>query len=478
MSIASISYGSLEDASSAAKNVAKKLDKYADSLYSSVYKKLNKYEGTWNANISTAWAKTNDKITELRAEQDQYETYASDLITLCEECENTDQAVKSKIASLTSSFKKTHDIADNPVVNCIAYVVTAWGNDTVVGRWIGDKVDQFEAADDYHKSAIKEWYNYEGGKELIKGVIIGALEIAIAVLGIVATILSGGTFAILVALVGGLIGVANGLANIWNEQKAYSLAQNGDPATGRRRSNINSWQDYLRSSFIFDESGDVYEYNEFYNDLATGIDIVSTTCAAITAVTSGVKVIKKGFKWVTANLSNIKSLFAANGLATVKDICTSIFHDMGKNLKAEFWDFKNIDGSINLKSACSSMKNILNIPKELLKGENVFKVGFDNILMPAITVFNVDSTEPPFTINSDGQVMFDLTENITLDKVMGAVKLLHIPNKFAQFVDANSVLNFETKVDIFNKFSLSCDISIAIPTICFPNITMPIIRFN
>lgn len=50
MSTASISYSSLKDASSEAKAVAKKLDKYADSLYSNVYKKLNKYDGSWNSN--------------------------------------------------------------------------------------------------------------------------------------------------------------------------------------------------------------------------------------------------------------------------------------------------------------------------------------------------------------------------------------------------------------------------------------------
>ena len=93
MSTASISYSSLKDASNEAKSVTKKLDKYADSLYDNVYKKLNKYDGSWTSNLSTAKSKTNAKISELRSEQSKYETYATDLIDLRDECKEVDKAV-------------------------------------------------------------------------------------------------------------------------------------------------------------------------------------------------------------------------------------------------------------------------------------------------------------------------------------------------------------------------------------------------
>lgn len=79
MSIASISYCSLKDASNEAENVVKKLERYADSLHDNVYQKLNKYDGNWTSNLATARSKTNQKINELRAEQSKYQGYAKDL---------------------------------------------------------------------------------------------------------------------------------------------------------------------------------------------------------------------------------------------------------------------------------------------------------------------------------------------------------------------------------------------------------------
>lgn len=139
MSTASISYSSLKNASNEAKSVAKKLDKYADSLYDNVYKKLNKYDGSWTSNLSTAKSKTNAKISELRSEQSKYETYATDLIDLCDECKEVDKAVRSKVSSLTASFKEAHGIRNSKVENAISYFFTGLGNETAFGRWLGGK---------------------------------------------------------------------------------------------------------------------------------------------------------------------------------------------------------------------------------------------------------------------------------------------------------------------------------------------------
>ena len=256
MSIASISYGSLKDASNEAKDVAKKLGKYADSLYDNVYKKLSKYDGDWTSNLSTASSKTNSKISELRSEQSKYEAYATDLIDLRDECKEVDKAVKSNVSSLTASFKEAHGIRNSKIENAINYFFTGLGNKTAFGRWLGGAKDDFDTGMNYFKDSIKAWYNYDGGKELVKGVLVGLLEVALGVLAIVGTILSGGALLVVIAgVVGGIIAVANGIANIANEGAAYMTTRGGDPATGRRRSKINTLQDYLRSSFIFGSDG-------------------------------------------------------------------------------------------------------------------------------------------------------------------------------------------------------------------------------
>lgn len=184
-------------------------------MQDNVYKKLNKYDGSWNSNVSTASSKTNAKISELRSEQSRYETYATDLIDLRDECKEVDKAVKSKVSSLTASFKEAHGIRNSKVENAISYFFTGLGNETAFGRWLGGKKDEFDSGMNYFKDSIKEWYNYEGGKELITGVLVGLLEVAIGVLAIVGAILSGGALLVIIAgVVGGIIAVANGVANI------------------------------------------------------------------------------------------------------------------------------------------------------------------------------------------------------------------------------------------------------------------------
>lgn len=507
MSTASISYSSLKDASNEAKAVAKKLDKYADSLYSNVYKKLNKYDGSWNSNVSTASSKTNAKISELRSEQSRYETYATDLIDLRDECKEVDKAVKSKVSSLTASFKEAHGIRNSKVENAISYFFTGLGNETAFGRWLGGKKDDFDSGMNYLKESIKEWYNYDGGKELIKGVLVGLLEMAIAVLAIASAILTGGAtlwaaIVLVAGVIGGAIAFVNGCANIANEFAAYSTTQNGDPATGRRRSDVNSLQDYLRSSFIFGSDGDTYHYNEFYNGLATGIDIVNLACTVVTVINSVGKLLKNGFKWATGSsakvkditmkqvfskdtfkaftsklkiqfadgLADIKAAFKYRDWSIVKDFGTRILSDIGENLKAEFWDFGEP------KDAVSSIKNMISVPKDLIDGgfniSNIIDVGVSSIVIPAITVFYVNG-DGDLQIGEGGQLQFDLFDNVVLSDITGIFEKGGKAGKiFNGITGGESIIN----VDVMDKLSSSCDINISIPEVNIPNIDMPILR--
>lgn len=502
MSTASISYSSLKDASNEANAVAKKLDKYADSLYSNVYKKLNKYDGSWNSNVSNASSKTNAKISELRSEQSRYETYATDLIDLRDECKKVDKAVKSKVSSLTASFKEAHGIRNSKVENAISYFFTGLGNETAFGRWLGGKKDDFDSGMNYFKDSIKEWYNYEGGKELITGVLVGLLEVAIGVLAIVGAILSGGALLVIIAgVVGGIIAVANGVANIWNEQKAYSSTKNGDPATGRRRSDVNTWQDYLRSSFIFGDSGENYHYNEFYNGLATGIDIVNLACTVVTVVSSAGKLLKNGYKWATGNaakvkditlkqvfskdtftafkgkFADIKATFQARRWASVKDLGGQMLKDFGRNLKGEFFDFFETNGDFNWKGAVSSIKNMLSIPKDILSDgftiSNIGKIALTSIVRPGLTAFTVNSVDGTIISGDGGQLQFDFTDKVTVNDITGLFeKGGKIGTSIGNLTSSDSVIS----VDVVDKLTNSCNINISIPEVYISNIEMPVLR--
>ncbi len=510
MSIVSISYGSLKDASNEAKAVAKKLDSYADSIESSVYKKLNSYGGSWSSNLTNAKSKLNAKISNLRSTADKYNTYTSNLIDLRDECKNTDKSVRSTVSSLTATFKESHGIRNSKIKNAINYFFTSIGNSTSTGRWLGDGKDLYKASNNYLKKSIKEWYNYQGGKELIKGALVGALEVAIGVLAIVGAILSGGALLVLIAgVVGGIIVAANGLANIWNEGKAYSATGSNDPATGKRRSEINSWQDYLRSSFIFGDDGEDYEYNESYNAWATGIDVVNLVCTVVTVVSSCGKLLKNGYKWATGDATKLKDIkfkqifskdaFTAfkgkikfgigDGLADIKmalkyhdwsiveKLGTRMLRDTGRNLKAEFWDFFETNGDFNRKGAVASIKNMLSIPKDILKDgftpSNIFDVGLNSVVIPSITAFTVNSTDGTIISSEGGQMQFDFTDKITFSDLTGLFeKGRKIPSTASGLFSNGSSNN----VDVISKLSSSCNINISIPEVYMPSIKMPIIR--
>ena len=482
MSTASISYSSLKDASNEAKAVAKKLDKYADSLYSNVYKKLNKYDGSWNSNVSTASSKTNAKISELRSEQSRYETYATDLIDLRDECKEVDKAVRSKVSSLTASFKEAHGIRNSKVENAISYFFTGLGNETAFGRWLGGKKDDIDSGLDYLKSSIKEWYNYEGGKEFIKGMLTVVLEVAIAIAGAVAavaTFLAGAlTFGAALVLAAALVGAAIALQDAWsngkNEIAGYEARQNDDPATGKRRSDINSYSDYLRSSYMFGDDGETYHYNEFYNGLATGLEITSVVCSVITVINSCGKLLKNGFKWATGNSSaTFKEIFSKDGMTKLfsgiktnlsnglKDLGEAIkmgnlnifktaLKDFGSdfltNLKGEFLDF----GSV--KDGASSVKHGLSLAKSFVN--DGFDVGniVEKVVLPSIGLAHVPGGDSMIVVDDFYSIFDDINSKI---------------------IDSNVFSNDNMiNTDVLDKISSISSIDISIPTIHVPEINL------
>lgn len=481
MSTLSISYNSLKDASGEAKSVAKKLDKYADSLYDDVYKKLDKYDGTWTSNLTTVKNNVNNKINELRTEKEKYETYATDLIDLRDECKNVDKAVKSNISTLTATFKENYDIRNSKVENAINYFFTAVDNKTVVGRWLDGKMDEFDAEMKYLKSSIKEWYNYEGGEELIKGRLAAIIEIGIAVAGAVAAVATflagaltfGAVLVLAAALVGTAIAVLDACANWENEGAAYDARQNDDPATGNRRSDINSFSDYLRSSYMFGDDGETYHYDEFYNNFATGLDVTKLVCGVITVVSSCGKLLKNGYKWATGNSSaTFKEIFSKDGMSklfsgTKGNLSTSIKNlkmtvkmkdvsavtkvikkfgtDFLNNLKGEFMDFDSVE------SGASSVKHSLSLAKSFVT--DGFDIGniVEKVVLPSIGLAHVPGGDSMITIDDFYSIVDD-----TSDKIVGS-------NLFKSgYIDS----------DLLDKISTISTVDISISPVYVPEINV------
>ncbi len=507
MSVVAISYSGLRNASSEATGVSRKLNSYANSLENSVYRKLNRYDGECPQNIREASNKVKDKVNMLRERADSYNQYATDLSELRTECQNTDKAVRGMVSNLTASFKETHGIKNNVVLNFINYHLTGAKNSSNLGRWINDRRTKDEQTLEYVKETIEDWWDYEGGKQLIKGVGVAALEIVAAVAGIIVAIgaiASAGTILALVAgiagLVGGIIATVNGVTNLINESRAFASTQRGDPATGRKLSKQDKLSDTMRNEADKNVS--------FWHKVANGLDVVEFVCGIIEFVDGAKEFVtnfkdlsKNMYKWTKGSKVDISSLtmrdiltkdnfkdFVSKIGRTVKDGIVEIrvtIHDAITGNPAKLQQYSRQFGNDflnNLKnyyqkefdfgdieSIGDSIETITDFGKDLLEADDLssaLRVATTTIVAPNLPITKVETkignsikvTNIPV---GDFLDISDYAIGDTIDLVKDAIDL-----------EKNLFPDVILEKDIRKKLSTNCNISISIPNVSIPNINV------
>lgn len=493
MSIATISYRSLKDASTEAKRVAKKSDTYADNLNSSIYRKLNSYGGSHTGNISNAISQTNAKISALRSKSAAYTNYASDLSDLQSECENRDLAVKTMVSQLTADFKLNNGIPNSKVENTINYFLTGLKNSSSAGRWLSNTSEKVNSAREYMKKSIRDWWDYEGGKELIKGGAVAVLEIAAGVCAMISAVAAllagGGILAMIVAvasLIGGPITLLNGLANWENEKRAYNETHNnGDPALDRRRSGEDTLQDTIRR-----ESD-----SKALHNFATGMDVVNIVCSIVSFFDGARKLVKNLYKWTTGSMANIKNLhvrdiltkdntkqffvklketasggwkeitaaFKSGDFTNISEFAFDLGDDFLNNLKNGFANFENIE------KGAKSVKALTSIPKALLKDgftvKNIAEIGIMTIVLP-----NLNSGE--LVTYDGGHGGGPLDYDISAIHITDFTDVLK--DGLESITDSIDLYQEDSVIDkkVLNKLSQVCNFHIDIPDIAIPDISL------
>lgn len=451
MATIAINYRQLQGAAGDAGKVAEKLTTYANSIQSTVLNKLNSYSGDRTGNISSAISNARNKKSQLEEDSRRYSSYASNLKTLKEDCENTDKRVADRVKSLTGTFKDSHGIKTNTLLDNIGRFMTSIANSNPVFRWIGNNiVDWVREKHDSLKNWIKEWYNYDGGKQLLKGAAVAVLEIAAAVAGIVVVALGTVTgvwavVAAVAAVVGGIIGVVNGVTNLINEVRGYAERQNGNASLGYRRSKEDTLTDTLRT-----ESD-----NKGWHMVANIVDSIKFVCDVIGFLDGAKDLIKNGYKWASKNLNSldnlkikdiltkanikdfgrklytgildglqsVKSAFARKDLEFFKRIAKDFSTDFMKSLNERYLNF----GS-GLKDGLKSLKNIASLGKEFLDAEGFGgKLGavFKEVVLPCINVAHnpVGKTDANGNfIRSNGRIVLDDPEKVSIDDIWSSAK--------------------------------------------------------
>lgn len=343
MSIASISYDSLSNAADEAKDVAKKLDTYANSLNSSVYKKLNNYKGPWTSNISNAHSKLDDKITRLHNKATDYRDYSDSLASLGAQCLSVDKNVATRIATLTASFKTAHGIETNTFLETIQYGRRIMLNSTVVGRWLSGGIDDplrlySNTTTDIHKTL----WNYYGVRQFVQGSLQAQVEIDTAgvpvALAIISLCYGKGDFFSIVDLIDGTIeGFLGGTVNLIFEYIGLVNYFTGDPANGRQWSSIDNAQQALRRKTDF-------KVCHIVASAIDGVHIVCNILDIVDGLETGLTALRKGSKWIfsgempgTTIIKNLKKYYfdfkacpsgatKIEKLETISDTLRSIKH--------------------------------------------------------------------------------------------------------------------------------------------------------
>lgn len=496
--VAVIDYSEIKDAANKAGSTAKKLDTYMSHLRKDVYNKLNSYDGSHTSNINDAKTKVNNKINELDKKKSAFEQYERDLDGLKTECENVDKAVKTRVSTLTSQFKQAHGIKDSKVENFISYLFTSIDNLTSVGRWLKDKYNEFKTGAEYLLEALEDWWDFEGGKELVKGIVVAALEITIAVCGIIGAIVTGGALIVVIAaVVGGIIAVANGVCNFVNELRAYNETRNNDnPALARIRSKENTMQDTLRR-----ESDEKWAHN-----LATGIDITKTVCDVIGIIDSVGTLTKNAYKWTTGSmadpdnlrlkdiltkenftafgdklkttmgsgLDNIKTAIKMKDFTAFKEMGTTAIDVFKSDFKNSLFDFKKgLTNFSDLEHGAKAVKSWSSMAKTVISADNLLEGTFDlgvkdilidKLVLPNIGFGRITTYAPKDGINGGALAYKD-------SYVVSFSDIKSMYGDVTGLFDNDFSVNTLDK-DVLSKLSTSSNVQINVPEIRVPEIKM------
>lgn len=520
MATIAIKYGELKSAARNAGQVSQKLTTYANSINNTVLNKLNSYSGDRTGNISTAVSNARNKNRQLEEDSKRYSAYSGALKNLEEDCKNTDKRVADRVKNLTGTFKASHGIKTNAILDGFSRFMTSIANSNPVFRWIGNNiVDRAKEGWGYLKDSIKEWYHYKGGKQLIKGLADSFIGIAAAIAGIILAIptapITGiaaavaAVVGVVVACVGGAIAITNGITNMANEIGGYVARQNGNASLGYRLSHLDSYTDTLRT---FSDDKGVHRF-------ANIVDGVEFVCEVIDFIKNAGTLVKKGYKWATHSLDSLKNIkwkdilsrgtlgqFAgklkssvSDGLSSVSTAIKTLDYNYFRNAANSFnTDFlysleKRFGNFSDAKSTLSSLKNIVSFGKDLIDMEDlsfksIAKTLAANIVLPCVNLVGMDVVDRDgngfFMRDSTGQLEFGKSEFISLNDIFSKQLLdniLDLP-KHLSFGDMFKSFNWIDKgagfwkdgCEIVDKLFGKSEVDISIPEIYVPQIHIQI----
>lgn len=297
-----IDYGMVDTAVRKAEKAGKEYCDYYEELNKKATKKIKDVTGGQSSHTSNAISYIDAKVRKLCDNERVMKDMALSLREIKTEAETTDNTVKSLIKSNYTDFRSKQNIKVNKVEDFFAHMFNSdpmsksiKDNLTNAGEWAKDRLTD-----------LKQWYNFDGGKEWIElAAAVGLAAVAViaciacfpAAIAAIGTILAGSiSFSVIAAIAAGvtaLIGAGDAIVKVYFKHEALRSKKNGDPA----------WAKHIGQ---FTDLSTFFEKYRFKNDwwnkasytISNSIEGVSLVCSAICIVdfTKNAKNALKSFK--------------------------------------------------------------------------------------------------------------------------------------------------------------------------------------
>lgn len=425
MGTIALDYGCMQDAESAARRAAYASQQYAHRIEGKVTRKIDSLQGGGTGNTSSSSYFASQKMRSLNEKNDRYNDFADKMRDAKNYARDKDKAVSVYIRKESDSFRKSHGMKVNAIVEWFTWLTTTIINKTEFGRWIAQKFKEAKAWLSDRARDFRSWYELDGGKYILNTVlaVVGTvLAVAFLVLvawptlvaafaAIAASVVSGAAITgtmLWTAITAGtgfvtaVMSVVNAMTKIYSNTQAY-LNNEEDPGWAKRYSGYSSFSEMLRKEM-------------FSSGFANKISYIAANIYDVIGI--------------TAEIINIAGILKSCGnfILTIKE--KGAFHIFDKV------HFKSPNGKVTWGTFKYGLKHLFNnvkITREGIKPAGIQRIysylkkeSYGNILksIEKISDISTNILSKYEKITKDG--VFRVTLDTVIDKAYAKIKILDI----------------------------------------------------
>lgn len=277
MSVITIKYGDLEEASSYSKKLSQNLSGYADELSRKITSPINSLPGNDKRGYASGAAySASRKISELRDKSNRFNSFSQKVDCFASNAQKADSTVASSIKRAASSYVGERSWWQGACDAIWNFLFVDIANSTDIGRTISDCVKSGWSYVTQTAEKVRDWFKHGDGKyiwNIVSGITAGVLAVVGAITAVAAAIAGGPIIAVIIAIfaaaaaiLGGVITIANSSVKIYNNAKAL---MSDDPGVSRYLGNIEGISDAV----------DKYDMGDAEDNAKweTGADVVDKT---------------------------------------------------------------------------------------------------------------------------------------------------------------------------------------------------------